>query len=1764
MDKAKLTFRGILSIAGMLALMAGAQAWAGLSDLSTTPLATSSGTAVRPNILFTLDNSGSMAWDFLPDYSGGGMGTTYPHCKTSNGCGNGEVPFQASAYNGLAYNPSSTYTPPVNFDGTQMPAQDTTNTTGWTAVKIDGYGVQSTGTVNLTTGYKEVVYCNGSVCLQNGIDTNNPFFVDATGTANPPTYALPGKVNVPSSTTVSGTTVLFSGTLNGPTSTPQTIFNGTLNNASPSTTAITLNSPSVSLSGGIVTLTYASQSPSTPLIAVNDTITVNGSSCSSGFRVTNATVLSVNTTTRTLTYTAASTKKANTTCGTATVQHTTTPVVAAPSIGSDNVLVTVILASPHGLTTGDTVSVTNGSSVCDTGYKTAGALITVVNSTTFTYLAPAVVSVPGNTSCNISKLVFTPPVAPGIDIAGNLVTVSLTGHGLATGDIVQVTGAGCGSAFTTGTTPGKTVTVLDANTFTYSGSTGGGTGRACTISKAIVTSVYTLTSFTTASTQNGPPYEYVIIPVEYCDSAYLTNCVASSVPTGAFTYPAPVRFCNSATTAALAPGAVGAQSGASGPITCQGLFSTGSGLNYTSVRYGLFYREDVVPTRATYGDEVLNATVNANGTSIAFAGVKVIDRGGRTDCAAAPNCTYAEEMTNFANWYAYYRTRIQMMKTSAGRAFLPMDSRYRIGFATINENWVIPTLTTGGEWLPVSMFDATQKQKWYNAMYSINPGNSTPLRAAVARAGRYFAGLHGLPGDATHMTDDPMEYSCQQNFLLITTDGYWNGSTSSVVDLTGAQIGNVDNNASNPATTRAEGVYDGGLSGASTTLADTAAYYYLNDLRKPSLSNCSSGSTTAPGSLLCTTPAVSPDPLDNVPAGDKDPVSGGLMWQHMVTFSLGLANGLMLYQPNYESATYGDVSSIKTGAMNCPFSGSGICNWPLPVSGQPSTLDDLWHAAVNGRGSFYNARDPISLSQGLSSALSGITVQIGSAAASATSSPNITQTDRSIFSSTYRTLKWDGEVVAQLLDPTTGNVPPASLTAVTIPISSISLIGSVVKVTMTNHGLTAGDMIQVANSTTGGTCDPAYNTGGQSMAITVLDANNFSYPSTNSAGATTNTACQIYKAGISWSAQTQLDIKVKSATDPEILTRFIYTDDTSQLMPLNTTNSSLPMNGLKEFRYSLLPPADQAYFDNQCTSTLGAVIMSQCTALNLTATQITSANSGLNLVDYLRGNQTLEQTAPNPSYRPRDHFLGDTVNARPAYVRAPTFDFQDPVTPTYASFKSANQTRMATIYVASNDGMLHAFDAGQCSTPTSCTTGTGNERWAYVPHETFANLYKLADVNYSSNHQYYVDGSPEIMDIYVDSTYSAASGLAVGWHTILVGGLNGGGRGYYALDITDPSVPIGLWDICASSALCTYQDSDLGYSYGNPVITKRSSDGKWVVLVTSGYNNVSPGSGQEFLYVLDAITGVILQKIPTGSGSTASPAGLAKIAAWSDNSSQNNTARFVYGGDMNGDVWRFDLGAPGSTPTAYPALSAPAKYFTTLYSDVAGTLRQPITTRPELADPWSVPGTINSLAGTGKPAVFIGTGRYLGASDLSSTQTQTIYALKDDFSIAGPTFPGTPAVPNPRSLPVGTVQPMVVQTINPATGASSNNPVDWTLKEGWYADFPSLGERNNLDPQLLLGTLIVVTNVPTAGGVCVTGGNSYMYQFNFKNGNSLPGAVARTSLGNAISVGFVAVRLPSGQLKVIVTNASGQKTSETVNVSGTATTRNVSWRELLQ
>lgn len=175
-------------------------------------------------------------------------------------------------------------------------------------------------------------------------------------------------------------------------------------------------------------------------------------------------------------------------------------------------------------------------------------------------------------------------------------------------------------------------------------------------------------------------------------------------------------------------------------------------------------------------------------------------------------------------------------------------------------------------------------------------------------------------------------------------------------------------------------------------------------------------------------------------------------------------------------------------------------------------------------------------------------------------------------------------------------------------------------------------------------------------------------------------------------------------------------------------------------------------------------------------------------------------------FRYREATLGDAVESQPVYIDNSTFEYVDSG---YAAFKASTNSRPGTVYMGTNDGMLHAFDA-----PLTVTATAGNERWAYVPSMVIPNMFALADENYSLNHAYYANGSPFISDIFDGSS----------WKTILVAGLNGGGRGYYALDVTNPILPKLLWEFTPAADLSNPSfphDADLGFTFGNPIITKR-------------------------------------------------------------------------------------------------------------------------------------------------------------------------------------------------------------------------------------------------------------------------------------------------------------------------------------------------------
>ncbi|KAF1054645.1 MAG: Type IV pilus biogenesis factor PilY1 [Stenotrophomonas maltophilia] len=378
---------------------------------------------------------------------------------------------------------------------------------------------------------------------------------------------------------------------------------------------------------------------------------------------------------------------------------------------------------------------------------------------------------------------------------------------------------------------------------------------------------------------------------------------------------------------------------------------------------------------------------------------------------------------------------------------------------------------------------------------------------------------------------------------------------------------------------------------------------------------------------------------------------------------------------------------------------------------------------------------------------------------------------------------------------------------------------------------------------------------------------------------------------------------------------------------------------------------------------------------------------GATRLKFLRGERTAEGTQEN-SLRKRTSVLGDIINSTPVRVGAPGYSaaFANRIEGAgsdYERFRLAHAERRATVYVGANDGMLHAFNAR-----------TGVETFAFIPSAVFANLSQLTAQDYDSKHQYFVDGTPVTADVYFDGD----------WHTVLVGTLGAGGRGLFALDITDPTRISLLWEHSAD-------DPDfkaLGYTLPRPVIARLYS-GQWAVVMGNGPSGAVSGAARPAsLLILDVASGKLLRQLDAiDPAQPASDNGLSSVALSDFN--EDGVAEYAYAGDVQGNLWRFDL-FPSSVHAlsqnkADPFRRGPgglvdsSAYLTqfqvsyggkpllsTVRNAQAGRHRQPISAPPLLVRHPTQRGYL----------VIAGTGRYYERTDAEGDrQGSTLYGIWD-------------------------------------------------------------------------------------------------------------------------------------------------------------------------
>ena len=487
---------------------------------------------------------------------------------------------------------------------------------------------------------------------------------------------------------------------------------------------------------------------------------------------------------------------------------------------------------------------------------------------------------------------------------------------------------------------------------------------------------------------------------------------------------------------------------------------------------------------------------------------------------------------------------------------------------------------------------------------------------------------------------------------------------------------------------------------------------------------------------------------------------------------------------------------------------------------------------------------------------------------------------------------------------------------------------------------------------------------------------------------------------------------------------------------------------------------------------------------NLTAYQKSTLGADTteqqDIINYLKGEY-------NSSFRSRATILGDIVHSAPLYHEN-------------------------TLYVGANDGMIHAFDGD-----------TGDELFAYIPSFAYdyGKLKELADPEYQ--HRYFVDGTAFVKEISSSKT-------------ILVSGLGKGGKGYFALNVNDPEnfeASDVLWEYPNTSSTQAELDN-MGYSFSKPAVirtenpvTVNSNTYNEVIIFGNGYDS---DTGKAALYILTT-DGELVKLISTEYGSSSVCNGLSTPVAIDDDN--NGKADFIYAGDMQGNLWKFDIrSADISDWDVYfeDSSSVPKPLFQA--KDASGN-PQPITSKPAIMRHCEDSGYI----------VVFGTGSFNAVDDFDDSKIQSIYGIWDwskkweqlkaeDSTITiSDKYYGSFMEPVSSKRLLSNIESktyfsdvdltLLSQSITyqgDKWGTSSSNEINWFNigdyddaksdgetyvggeHAGWYLDLDiNNGERVIADASIRGGLALMVTLDPSSSP-CETGGNSYLRVFNACSG----------------------------------------------------------------
>lgn len=864
---------------------------------------------------------------------------------------------------------------------------------------------------------------------------------------------------------------------------------------------------------------------------------------------------------------------------------------------------------------------------------------------------------------------------------------------------------------------------------------------------------------------------------------------------------------------------------------------------------------------------------------------------------------YDHARQNFANWYSYYRRRELTAKAAIGRVVADTKG-ILVGIETIHQRTTLPVQPIEVE----GMDDMTDT--FLETLYSIYSNSGTPLRRGLQRIGQYYHAdddktPSGLGDSPFWAYEDGGE--CQHAFVIAMTDGYYNGSAPS------PSVGNADND---DADDDDEGNYEyeskiiGGVEtnvpygdSYSNTLADVAMHYYERDLVK-----------------------------DDV-LGDKVTTRGidKATHQHMVTYGITFGVSGTLPIPLGPSADY----------PNC----TPECGWPQPQADNPKAVDDLVHAAVNGRGEFMSAKKPEQLVEVLKDLLASLETSSGSGASVTTNTAQLKE-GAMVFQGRYSSEGWTGDIIAYQLNAVTGAIETEKW-----------------------H---AAEKLLEQDAT-------AVGSGGRKI-ITFDGVKGRPF--------------RINPANLDW-----------PNTDPDFDDNVFYlSHDQQQWLYMNNTSKAQKV--LNYIRGDHTNEQDQGgSFRNRPrvseTSTelnkLGDIVSSETLNYHHESGDVLYAGSNdgmLHAFDSATGKE-LWAYLPN-LVLPTLHELKNPDYGHLFYINGDHYarNIGDPDNPKIILVGSFRKGAKG----------VYGLDITNPRPMTEKDAAFAIPKWEY-PSETITPQGGKIKVRYGvveSDVDKTWHGTKFDCNVEVTGKVSGAKAtiaiMGDQKRELMLWNIQPGPGG--DLFFKDEEIAGGGGNAKVTRTLyATIADPDMGYSYSKPLINK--SKAGWVVIFGNGYDSAR---GHAVLYVIklngdgsitDMAGDIQIKKIDTD------PKGIMANCLEEDrqcnglstpvmvDQDNDNLVDFAYAGDLKGNLWKFDLRDSdiANWKVAYRDV-ADADQPRPLFQAVnANGMEQPITTKPDVVRPCD-----QSKEGY---LVIFGTGRYLGETDFSDLTVQSVYAIWD-------------------------------------------------------------------------------------------------------------------------------------------------------------------------